>query len=251
MFIYIIYEDTTEKITYMYAIEQEIKVNLMQIKNIYSTTIVDESNSLERFFRYDEQFEQENLEKRLNTLISKINVIVDKEYLQKKITEYLKNNDDEILMLEKEGTELIPAKIPKRVFTKHTTDTTNIIDRKPKSKRGNTNRDSIPVICYGKEYRSYSAFIKEYNLPHSSVWYALNRGEKPEDIIERYKNKPEGQERINPIKRKNLKKYEYLGQKLTLSELAELSGLAKNTIVSRINVLGWSVEKAVETPPIV
>ena len=45
-------------------------------------------------------------------------------------------------------------------------------------------------------------------------------------------------------------KYNYLGQEMTLAELSELSGLSTGVIYQRIESLGWTVEKAVETPKI-
>lgn len=99
------------------------------------------------------------------------------------------------------------------------------------------------IVCYGKKYNSWSELIKEYNIPHSSGWYALSRGDKPEDIVERYKNKKGDRLR----KKKTL--YEYKGKEYSLKQLAEMSeGLSEATIYQRIKDRKWTVERAVETP---
>lgn len=41
---------------------------------------------------------------------------------------------------------------------------------------------------------------------------------------------------------------DYNGTKFTYSELADLAGISMNTLWMRINKLGWTVEKAVNTP---
>lgn len=45
-----------------------------------------------------------------------------------------------------------------------------------------------------------------------------------------------------------VKRYLYKGEQRTLLELSESSGLTKTAIRHRMKVLGWSVEKAVDTP---
>ena len=50
--------------------------------------------------------------------------------------------------------------------------------------------------------------------------------------------------------RKNMDifKYEYKGEVKTISQYAEERGIRSNLIHQRISVLGWSIEKAIETP---
>jgi len=48
--------------------------------------------------------------------------------------------------------------------------------------------------------------------------------------------------------KKNVRIFDYKGNKMTFGELAELSGVKHRTLYNRIVRYGWSVEKAVETP---
>lgn len=43
-------------------------------------------------------------------------------------------------------------------------------------------------------------------------------------------------------------RFEYKGERLSLKELAELSGIAIKTLSARLYDYNWSVEAAVETP---
>ena len=73
---YIALEDISEGIVFLYIIEQEIKNGNLKIKNIYTHTIVHEANILERFFRYDAEFEKDNIKiitPQITTVFGKIN----------------------------------------------------------------------------------------------------------------------------------------------------------------------------------
>lgn len=93
--LYIAYENKANHIIFLYVIEQEIKNNKLSIKNIYSDVMVGERNILARFFRYDREFQQENLKERLIKAINAIPVIIEKEYLRNKILEYLENEEEQ------------------------------------------------------------------------------------------------------------------------------------------------------------
>jgi hypothetical protein len=99
--IYVILEDFTNKITYFYMIEQKLENEEIIVNNIYHATYVSTDNILERFFHYNKEFEEENLNIRLKFLIENINVIFEKEYLLEKINEYL-SLEDNIKSIKKE-----------------------------------------------------------------------------------------------------------------------------------------------------
>ena len=145
-------------------------------------------------------------------------VIIEKEYLIGKITEYL--DKEEIKELPKEQ---------KPHFVKK--------ESKPKKA---TNVE--PVTVNGITYSSKYAFSTAMGIPQSSMFKYLQRGMSLEEILEMYKD---GSPKRG-AKPKN--KYEYLGEQFTMKELSELSGLSINALEHRINQNGWTVEKAVETP---
>lgn len=205
--IYITKEISNYNMLFIYFIEQELKNGKLAIKNIFSNTILKNDESIiNYFFRYDEKFEKSNIQERLINIIKEIDVIIEKDYLISKIEEYLSYEMTELESITKKTTRG-GKKIPEE------------------------------IICNGKIYRSINQFIKENNLPHSSVWNQLKVGIKPEKILEKYKN---GRTKSNL--------YAYMGTKMTLRELSELSGLKEQLIYQRINNLNWSVEKAIETP---
>lgn len=177
-----LYLGTTEdNITFLYVIEQEIKNNKLRVKNIYTDTIVEDNHILAKFFRYDESFQRENLSIRLFDIIDDVQVIIDKEYLKEKILDYLereeeKKEESEDLMQLVEQDEGIKS-IPPQPFLKTGKEL-------PVALRGQGRGNEL--VCYGKKYDSWNSFIREYKLPHSSVWYMLARGERPEDILKKY-----------------------------------------------------------------
>ncbi len=96
------------------------------------------------------------------------------------------------------------------------------------------------VVCNGVTYPSVNKFIIENNLTVLAIT-ALKNGMPPEEIVEKFKKKS------NEKRGKKPYTYEYAGQQLTLKEMAEVSGIAWETIKSRLQ-MGWTVEKAMETP---
>jgi len=54
--------------------------------------------------------------------------------------------------------------------------------------------------------------------------------------------------RTQNLNRCNTKLYEYQGLSLALCEWAERTGIQEKSLWSRLNVLGWSIEKALTTP---
>lgn len=214
MFIYIISLDYINNCNFLFGIEQEIKDSKMQIKNIYSTTIVNISNILERFFKYDEEFEKEYVRNVLESSINMLDVIVDKEYLKEKIKAYFETSD----VLELTKTELM---------------------EKPKlselvKKLEEKNEDEYMLFKFrGKNYSSYKEFAKDYDLCYATVLRKIKTGATLEDLVNK--------------KRKEKTAYEYNGKIYTLTELGKISKVGYRALANRI-YLGWDVKKAVETP---
>lgn len=217
MNIYIIYKQYDEKISWFYIIEQGIDKNKMKIENLYTTTYIDKYNLLERFFKYDKEFEKDNV-KRLFSLIDAIQVIPEKDYLKSKITEYFEKDEkakaEYIAHLEAGFKEPI----------KHL----EIVDT------------SAKYAYKGKEYDCLSELAKDLGISYKSLWSRIHRGTPLEKAIEKTIAK-------KGIKAKLPKLYEYMGEKLTLEELSELSGISATAIYQRIKA-GKSVQEAVETP---
>lgn len=95
--IYIIVKFKNIFINKIYLIEQQIINNSLSIKDIYTTTIVEKDNPLERFYKYDLDYEKENIEKNLIEIIEKIPVIFEKELLIEKIKEIIEKNIGEVI----------------------------------------------------------------------------------------------------------------------------------------------------------
>lgn len=161
--IYIGFEDGDSDITFTYIIEQEIRNNEIYIKNIYSNTKVGQKNILESFFKYNKDFEMDNLKNRLLNLIDKIDVIIEKKYLKSKITEYLENK------AESEDTI--------KIKSGHITE----------------------MVCYGQKYESIKKFCEDYKIPLQSYYNNKRKGMSNEEIFDKYVNseRKERQEYIN------------------------------------------------------
>lgn len=219
---YIGVKDHTNSILYLYVIEQQVHDGKLSIKNIYSDTLVYNNSILARFFRYDKEFQEENLRNQLIGCINHIPVIIEKEYLIGKITEYLDRNDR-----VEEVKELVEK------------PTAHFVKKESKPKKA-TNAE--PVTVNGITYSSKNAFATAFGIPQASMFKYIQKGMSLEEILEMYKDgKP-------PRGAKPTRKYEYLGEQFTIKELAELSGLKQTTLEGRINQKGWTVERAVETP---
>ena len=96
-------------------------------------------------------------------------------------------------------------------------------------------------------YCSY--FVKEDKLrpcpPGKDCTVRINRADyKPKEkkILEKQQKKPE-----KPV-RKNEVLLTYKGETKTIKEWARLVGIDRRTMYYRIKIMGWSVEKALETP---
>lgn len=228
MNMYIVYSDEANKINFAYIIEQSIANDKMIIKQIYTSTSVSELNPLGKFFKYNKEFEKENLTERLKYVISKIAVIPEreKEYLMEKITEYLENTKQDT---ENQGIGLIKE------------------DGKISIRESRSNIIDLPFEYNGKTYNSITSFIKEYNIPCASFYDLYKKNKTLDEIVEKYKNEKIITAEVKRDK-KNKQLYEYLGQKMTLRELSDLSGIPYKRLHQRIHIQGWTVQDAVETP---
>lgn len=93
----------------------------------------------------------------------------------------------------------------------------------------------------GETFSSAKDFCEKYNISQSTFSKNINVGLSIDEIVKRFSKK-------GNITRAGAKTYVYLGQEMTIRDLAELSGLSPNTIRSRIEENGWSIARAVETP---
>lgn len=215
MFIYIVRADFINNCEFLFGIEQEIKDSKMQIKNIYSTTIVNMANILERFFRYDEDFEKEYVRNVLESSIDMLDVIVDKEYLKEKIKAYFKTSD----VLELTETTEMPK-------------LSELVKKVEENKYKNKNEEVL-FNFRGKEYTSYKDFAKDYKLCYATVLRRVKTGATLDELVEK--------------KRKPKTTYMYNGKLYTISELSKFSSVSLGTLANRI-YMGWDIEKAVTTP---
>lgn len=53
----------------------------------------------------------------------------------------------------------------------------------------------------------------------------------------------------NNHNRRNSRHFYYKGKNIHVSELSKKTGIKAKTIIARIDVRGWSIDKAIETPP--
>lgn len=269
MFLYLGYTDEKYGITYLFGIEQKIVNNKMQIENIYTGIDVSLENPLERFFKYDEDFMKDILNKKMNELIDNIDVIYEKEYLKGKIQEYLeekieKSTEPKPISVRKTGHIRGGYQTRKQIkyngvvypsYTKflnaYGLNAGTVGNRLEDGwtydeivkKYGKTNRREKPivqkVVCNGIEYKSVSEFALKNGMAISTTQRKINAGMKPEEILKEGLALRETQKYIWG------KEYQYLGKKMTLKELEELSGVPYKTIHKRLQ-RGWSVEDAVE-----
>lgn len=204
MTMYIVYEPEHEKIIYMYMIEQGIENNEVKIENIYTTTIVDKRNTLARFFRYDEEFERETLTTRLQEIIRAIPVIPEKEYLQRKITEYLEKEEIKV----REVLESMP--LEEKIYE---------IGKKGEARE---------IVCYGKTYRTIKDFADEYGIPYGTVTRKLYQNKTPEEIVaEDNKCTAKGYGNADPVICKGIK---YRSK----AEFARMNGMSSTTVISKL-----------------
>ena len=329
--IYIIVKFKNIYINKIYLIEQQIINNSLSIKDIYTTTIVEKDNPLERFYKYDLDYEKENIEKNLIEIIEKIPVIFEKELLIEKINDFMSkekieksddlkisNNDlveTKVLLddrLRRRGTP-VPiiyenkqynslSELSRELNIPKTTLAHKL--NKNRSLSEASGRRNIPVEYNGTIYPSQTQFLKEFNIAHGTFNLKIKQGMPIDEIVKRYSKKykdvkggrngykdqkseveliyngkkydsqkelveefninqstlsinlrkgmplDEIVEKYSRLEKKdsNEKTFIYLGQEMTIRELAELSGINIEIIRGRIEDLGWSVSKAVETP---
>ena len=95
--LYVIVEDTIQDINRYYILEQKLVKGKVQIENIYSTTRVGYANDLERFFKYNKEYERMNIVDFLTDgLKDYLGFAINTEELRQQIIDKLDgNNEDE------------------------------------------------------------------------------------------------------------------------------------------------------------
>lgn len=214
--IYIIVKFKNIFINKIYLIEQQIINNSLSIKDIYTTTIVEKDNPLERFYKYDLDYEKENIEKNLIEIIEKIPVIFEKELLIEKINDFMSkekieksddfkisNNDlveTKVLLddtLRRRGNP-VPIIYKNKQYNslselsrKLNIPKTTLAHRlnKNRSLSGAGGRENIPVEYNGTIYPSQTQFLKEFNIAHGTFCLKVKQGMPIDEIVKRYSKK--------------------------------------------------------------
>lgn len=165
--IYIIVKFKNIYINKIYLIEQQIINNSLSIKDIYTTTIVEKDNPLERFYKYDLDYEKENIEKNLIEIIEKIPVIFEKELLIEKINDFMGKED----VVENDETKVADEDLPEAVV---------LLDDVPRKKE-----TPVPIVYENKIYNSISELSRELNIPKTTLAYRLSRNRSLSDTREK------------------------------------------------------------------
>jgi len=96
-----------------------------------------------------------------------------------------------------------------------------------------------PTVTIGGQTKTVREFSEESGLSIATIHHRIARGWGAEELL----STPQASGA-----RRGSKRYAYRGQELSLHQLSKLSGLSRSAIQKRLNK-GWSVERAVETPP--
>lgn len=219
---------------YGFKIEMGIDENKVIVNKLYSyTDFPEQYNRFAKFFKYDEDFEKETVEKILIPCISEIKTILDRENLIQAVKDYM---EKEIII---KATLIEPTV---RMSLKPIS-----AEPKPKFQSINTlkkaGRKNKNYILYNGEKLTSKELANELGVSDVTIYEWIHKGydtetmkEKAKAVVERGRRSP----KIN--------KYEFEGQMLTLKELSELSGLKPSLIYNRITMQGWSIDEAVLTP---
>lgn len=104
--LYVIVEDTIQDINRYYILEQKLVKGKVQIENIYSTTRVGYANDLERFFKYNKEYERMNIVDFLTDgLKDYLGFAINTEDLRQQIIDRLDGNNE----VEAASVEAIPT----------------------------------------------------------------------------------------------------------------------------------------------
>lgn len=153
--LYVIIRNTTVGIRRYYILEQRVVKNEIKIENIFSTVVVDKTNELERFFKYNEDFELDNLTLMLTeTLNCTMSYAINAKALQQRIFDKL--HEDNLEPLEDTAT----------------------ID------------DTFSEKIKGKKLKQIA---EEFDIPYNTLWSRINRkGKTLEEAIKMGKGKRGG-----------------------------------------------------------
>lgn len=189
--LYVVLEEPYNNITRIYIIEQELVKNEAKLKNIYSTVEVDWKNPLEKFFRYNEEFERDNVRHCLcGGLMMKLPYAINANELRKQIDELLYANKETVAepvadVEEEQIEETQPTQTISELAKQHGIAYNTLwgrIRNKHMSVEealaiGNTRAKSKktkhPDVTYeGKNLRELS---KEYGIKYEKLWDRVHR----------------------------------------------------------------------------
>jgi hypothetical protein len=100
-FIYLITRDSYQDIERCYIIEQKLEKGHIKVENVYTSVEVGNCNALHSFFKYNKEFERNNLTDYLSRIIDvSLGYIYDCETLVEQIVDRLDGNNERIEPVE-------------------------------------------------------------------------------------------------------------------------------------------------------
>lgn len=94
-FIYLITRDTYQDIERFYIIEQKLEKGHIKIENVYTSVEVGNYNALHSFFKYNKEFERDNLTDYLSRIVdASLGYIYDCDTLVEQIVDRLDGNNE-------------------------------------------------------------------------------------------------------------------------------------------------------------
>ena len=168
MYLYLISFDKYTGSRYIaYIVEQTVDHNKMKIQNIDSYTVVSNNEWLLRYCVPSKVDESKNVLVGMKAILEHVKFMPEKEkqYLLNKIEEFFANDEKQE-----------PVVIRKPVTLDKPTSYEKIIG----------GRAGTQVVYDDKMFNSVTAFLKEYNINHSTYEKAKNNGMSLDEIVERY-----------------------------------------------------------------
>ena len=242
MNLYLIKNDFYQKVMYVYVIEQTVTNGKMAIKDIYTSTSVE--NDFAEFYKYDRAFERKNISDKLTELLESLPFVMDAGYMKNKINEYLEKNDtvDELskYILSNGNITHVEDLTPRQ---RASIENGKKGGRPPKkieqrSGRGG-NRESITLEVDGVTYKSLYELSKAYNVSYNNLYKHYAKGRDLKEILNN---------KTVEITKKgiNLLEYEYKGKIYnTIKDIAKEAGVKYEPLWERLKK-GMSPDEAVQ-----
>ena len=220
--LYLISNNIEQSFTSIYIIEQEIRNGKVKIKEVYSSLIIDDNNVLLKYCNFVTANEPGNIKENVCNLFKMLPFLgeVEAYYMYNSLNDFFSNKVQEEIDNE-EVTE----------------DETDLQDEE--------NGSFQKKYYYNGERITTQEIADESGLSLATVFRKLKTGATPEEIIKTSKKVKVGV--IEEPKDGKKRTFIYLGNSVTLDELAEMSGLQRNTIWARIKN-GMTVEEAITLP---